>query len=452
MNNIAITIFGGTGDLTYRKLMPALYTLFKRHLLQDNIQICATGRRPYQNDDYRQIIYNWIQNYARLKVNKQELQNFLLHVIYFKMDFTNLNEYQQLNFFFKNKIFDQHVIYFAVAPNYFEIISKGLSQANYIKQPKIILEKPFGTDLNNARELSQKLENQFGKKQIYRIDHYLGKEMVRNILTVRNTNPLFAHAWNKDFIESIHISAFETVGVETRGSYYDQTGALKDMVQNHLLQILSIVAIDNPQNNIADEQYKIFKALKPFTLAEIKKHMVLGQYEGYTKEEKVNPLSQTETYAGLKLYVDHPRWKNVAFYIETGKRCQKRAITVTIKFHQINKNIPANILQIQIQPTESINLSFNIKTPGQDSISSVNMNFCQDCNLQFKLNTPEAYERMILSCLNNDDTWFAKWDQIEICWQYIQKLKQLYTAANLPIYIYKQGENHPHEFTNLLNN
>lgn len=450
MSNISITIFGGTGDLTYRKLMPAIYTLYQRNLLENNFQVCAIGRRPYNNNSYRSIIQEWIKEHARIKASENSLSAFLNHVVYYQMDFTNLEEYQGLNHFYENNIFDNQLVYFAVAPDFFEIIGDGLAQVTNIRHPKIILEKPFGTDLEHAKMLSICLEKRFGKEQIYRIDHYLGKEMVRNILTVRNTNPIFSHTWNKDFIDSVHISALETVGVETRGNYYDHVGALKDMVQNHLLQILSIVALDDPSRNLPEEQFNILNALRNPQNIDIKSTMVLGQYIGYRQEEKVNPTSNTETYVGLKLFIDHPRWQGVPFYIETGKRCSKREITVTIRFKQIQKDIPANVLTIRIQPVEGIYFSFNIKTPGEDSISFANMEFCQNCNIEFKLNTPEAYERMLLSCIENDNTWFAQWDQIEICWKYTQALKDLYEQHNLPIHPYEQKTDGPIYF--LLNN
>lgn len=451
-NNISITIFGGTGDLAYRKLLPAIYDLYSRKLLGDSFKIIAIGRRDYHNEDYHQIIIEWIKKFSRTKIDETMIQALFKHIDYYKMDFTNIDEYKLFNHYLKDNNYNNNLIYYAVAPEFFEIISKGIQTIDNIKNPKIILEKPFGASLNEAKKLNKYLDEAFGENNIYRIDHYLGKEMIRNILTIRESNPIFSNVWSNENIESVHISALETVGVETRGNYYDRAGALKDMVQNHLLQILSIVALDNPNNPLPYEQLKVFNALRATDKINIQDTLVIGQYEGYQKEDKVNPDSHTETFAGLKLFIDNPRWQGVPFFIKTGKKCSRREIEVAIVFKKNNNDIPSNILVIKIQPTEAVHLEFNIKTPGEDSITKTHMEFCQNCNLEFKLNTPEAYERMLCACINNDDTWFTKWEQIELSWKYIQELKDLHKNNNLPLYNYKQGEDGPIEFNNLIQN
>ncbi len=449
MSNISITIFGGTGDLTYRKLMPAIYNLFSRNLLNDDFIVCAIGRRDYSLQEYISIIDSWIKEFARVTVDEEHLKAFYKHINYFKMDFTNLDEYKNLNEFYQSSSYDNNLVYYAVAPTFFEIITDGMVEVHNLKNPKIILEKPFGVSLADAGFLSDKLVKNFGSENIYRIDHYLGKEMVRNILTIRETNPLIEKVWSKENIDNIEISALETVGVETRGNYYDDAGALKDMVQNHLLQILTIVALDNPDGNLADEQLRVLKALRPVELLDIHNSVVLGQYEGYREEEKVNPQSDTETFAGLKLFVDNHRWENVPFFIRTGKKTGTREIEVIVTFKKIREDVNPNVLIIKIQPVEGVYLEFNIKTPGEDGISTAKMEFCQNCNLIFKLNTPEAYERMILACIDNDSSWFSKWEQIAISWKYIQDLKDLYIENNLRVYPYKAGSDGPAEYENI---
>lgn len=453
MNKIAITIFGGTGDLSYRKLVPAVYNLFHRDLLGKDFKLIIVGRRDYTNEDYIKTLDEWLREFARLRYTKESLEEFYKHIIYYKMDFTNLDEYKALNEFYSKFDYNNNLIYYAVAPQFFGIISDGISTCNNIHKPKIILEKPFGTDLESAKLLSAGLDKTFESENIYRIDHYLGKEMLRNIISLRDTNPIIANAWSRESIDSIQISALELVGVETRGPYYDKAGALKDMVQNHLLQILSIVALDNTHGIISEEQSKVLGQLRSIDKIDIKDSVILAQYEGYREEDRVNKESKTETYACLKLFIDNDRWQDVPFFIRTGKKCNDREVEVVINFKRLAADIEPNVLIIKVQPTEGVYFEFNIKTPGEESgLTKAKMEFCQNCNDIFRQNTPEAYERMILACIQGDNSWFSKWDQIEISWKYIQDLKDLYEKANLPIYSYPQGSAGPKEMNDLAEN
>ena len=453
MNKIAITIFGGTGDLTYRKLVPAAYNLFHRNLLGEDFKVIIIGRRDYTHEAYIETADKWLRQFARLRFNEETLAKFYEHLVYYKMDFTNLEEYKGLDEFYSRLNYKNNLIYYAVAPQFFNIISEGVSTCKSVYNPKIILEKPFGTDLESAKLLSETLDRTFGKDNISRIDHYLGKEMLRNIISLRETNPIIANAWSKDNIDSVQISALEMVGVETRGPYYDKAGALKDMVQNHLLQILSIVALDNTHGIISEEQSKVLRQLRDIDKIDIKKSVVLAQYEGYRDEDKVSKNSKTETYACLKLFIDNDRWQDVPFFIRTGKKCSDREVEVVINFKRIAENVDPNVLIIKVQPTEGVYLEFNIKTPGeQKGLSKAKIEFCQNCNDIFRQNTPEAYERMILACIEGDNSWFSKWDQIETSWKYIQDLKDLYEKENLPIYSYAQGSKGPKEMNDLAEN
>lgn len=453
MNKIAITIFGGTGDLTYRKLVPAVYNLFYRGLLGEDFKIIIIGRREYTNEDYIGTVDEWLRKFARLEYDEESLKNFYKHIVYYKMDFTKLEEYRGLNEFYSKLDYKNNLIYYAVAPQFFNVISEGISLCENIYHPKIILEKPFGTDLESAKVLSERLDNTFGKYNIFRIDHYLGKEMVRNIISLRETNPIIANAWSRENIAGVHISALETVGVETRGPYYDKAGALKDMVQNHLLQILSIVALDDTKGVISEEQSKVLRQLRPIEKIDIKDSVLLAQYEGYRQEDKVDPDSNTETYACLKLFIDNERWQDVPFFIRTGKRCGNREVEVVITFKRISETVDPNVLIIKVQPTEGVYFEFNIKTPGEENgLTKAKMEFCQNCNDIFRQNTPEAYERMILACIEGDNSWFSKWDQIETSWRYIQGLKDLYDREKLPVYGYEQGSAGPKEMNNLTKN
>lgn len=448
MSKKAITIFGGTGDLSYRKLMPALYILYSRNLLGDDFDICAIGRRNYSKAEYLEIIKSWIKTYSRMKYDEEILHNFFQHINYLKMDFSKDSEYFKLEDYYSNKNIDNHIVYLAVAPNFFDTISDGINGVQSIINPKIILEKPFGESLEKAKYLNSKVVEYFKSENVYRIDHYLGKEMIRNILSLRMTNPMFASIWGNKDIDSVYISALETLGVETRGAYYDDAGALMDMIQNHLFQILSVVALDNPEAEIHREQYNVLKKLRPVSELNIEDSMLLAQYEGYKTEENVNPNSTTETYAALKVYVDNIRWYGVPFFIRTGKKCDNREVEVIIKFKKMAPNIEPNILAIKIQPIEGIYLEFNIKTPGEESgLTKAKMEFCQSCEDIFRQNTPEAYERMLDACFRGDKSWFSTWEQIELSWDYINKLKEEYSKNQLPIYTYEQGSRGPKELT-----
>ncbi|MEG0959004.1 MAG: glucose-6-phosphate dehydrogenase, partial [Erysipelotrichaceae bacterium] len=292
------------------------------------------------------------------------------------------------------------------------------------------------------------------KDNIYRIDHYLGKEMIRNIQTIRFTNPIFSNIWNHEFIESIQISAFEDIGVENRGDYYDQSGALKDMVQNHLLQILSIIAMEQPSNNedaMHEEQLKVLRSMRSLNNISIKDTMVMGQYDGYQSEPKVAKDSKTETYVGLRLFIDNERWQDMPFYIRSGKKLNKREMEVAIVFKQHYAQAQPNVLVIKIQPMEGIYLQFNIKKPGNSNeIMKVNMDFCQSCLEVNRINTPDAYERLLLACIKKEPYWFSKWDQIELSWDYMERLHQLYLEEGNKIYSYPPGSAGPRVSDELL--
>ncbi|MEG0177384.1 MAG: glucose-6-phosphate dehydrogenase, partial [Anaerorhabdus sp.] len=452
MNN-TIVIFGGTGDLTYRKLMPALYNLYQTNKLGKD-RIIAIGRRKYTNEEYHKIIYNWIERYARMKFNSDLFNDFIKQVDYYEMDFTNHEEYIGLIDYFNGKNLINPIFYYAVAPQYFCTITDGITASKNCCDGKVIIEKPFGNSLEEARRLSKKLEDSFGSENIYRIDHYLGKEMIRNIESIRFDNLLFANSWNFNSIENIQIQALEEVGVETRGSYYDHAGALKDMVQNHLMQILTLVAMERPNDliTIQDRQIEVLKALRPVNQLDIQDSLILAQYEGYKDEDNVSKDSKTETYAAMKLFIDTPRWKGIPFYIKTGKKTGSREMNVIVTFKKSSSFVEANKLVIKIQPLEGISLKFNMKEPGEsEDIVQTEMDFCQSCISKNRINTPEAYERLLFSCIQGDQSWFSKWDQILLSWEYIEELKESYLEKECPIYTYKQDTPGPDVVNRLLN-
>lgn len=430
MKSSAITLFGGTGDLSFRKLLPALYNLESLHQLPSAFKIIIIGRRDYNNQQYIELAKPWIQKHARKKFDEEIFMKLIARISYFKMDISQLEEYHRLQKYYEKELIVDHLYYYAVAPSFFIPITEGLAKYCSENSAKVIVEKPFGEDLISATRLNDILANFFGQDKIYHIDHYLGKEMIQNILTIRFKNAIFREIWNNRYIDSVQISASEREGVGTRGGYYDKSGALKDMVQNHLLQVLSIVAMEEPKSRFfSQKQLEVLQQLKPAN------EIVLGQYNGYLQEENISQDSRTETFAALKLFIHNDRWSGVPFFIKTGKKLKDRETQVIIRFKAVEE-APANILIIKIQPEEGIHFQFNIKKPGTlNTLETVSMDFCQNCFLENQQNTPEAYERLLHACMNGDRSLFSKWDQIITSWKYMEEVKE--RAKKLPLYQYE---------------
>ena len=447
------TIFGGTGDLTFRKLIPALYNMAAAGNEQLNGRIVVIGRRDYTSESYRKLAGEWVEKFARLTYREEIYDKLAERIVYYRMDFTDEDEYKELDAFYTEIGARAHIFYFAVAPRFFGTIVQGLKSVHGAGSGKVVIEKPFGENLLAAEELNVRMEAFFGPDHIYRIDHYLGKEMVRNIQTIRFANPIFSNIWDAGHIECIQIAELEEVGVETRGGYYDHSGALKDMMQNHLFQILTIVAMERPEGpgveEMHREQMKVLKALcKPEAAAG---SMVLGQYGGYRKEQAVDENSATETYAALRLFVENDRWGGMPFYIRTGKKLRKREMQVAVVFKSPVPGVPQNILNIKIQPTEGVYLQFNIKRPGEaDEIIQAKMDFCQSCSYINQMNTPEAYERLLGACIRGERSWFSQWDQIETSWKYVDAIREQYVSGSLPVYSYEPGTAGPEEADKML--
>ncbi len=448
----AFTIFGGTGDLTFRKLLPAFYNMVASGD-SFSYQIVIIGRRPYTTEKYCEIARDWVKDFARLDYDEEKFQKLTSYIDYYHMDFTVQDDYSGLDAYYKKRDLKKHIFYFAVAPRFFSVIAHGLTKVENACHGKVIIEKPFGEDLASAHELNKQLESFFSPEGIFRIDHYLGKEMVRNIQTIRFSNPIFSNLWNSHYIECVQISAPEDLGIGTRGGYYDASGALRDMVQNHLFQILSIIAMEWPESpeKLFDAQIRVLRSLRPAKDVDIKNSLVLGQYEGYQNEKLVKPNSNTETFAALRLFIDNERWWGTPFYIRTGKKLSQREIKIAIIFRTsfLQKAAP-NILIIKVQPSEGVYLQFNIKKPGDtDDIVQAKMDFSQSDCIN-RLNTPEAYERLLKACMNDNRSWFSRWEQIELCWKYINELVEKFHAANLPVAKYAPGSQGPKESDNLL--
>lgn len=455
--NNTFVLFGGTGDLAYRKLFPALYNLNSIGVLPDDYKIIGIGRRDYTNEEFVEIINKWVKEFSRIEYSDEKFADLARKITYFQLDMKDVMAYEKLAEYYSSVgITDNIIYYYAVAPELFRYITKGLTVVhNNASNNKVIVEKPFGKNLADAEKLNVELEDCFTKDNIYRIDHYLGKEMIMNILTLRFKNTIFKGIWNNKFIDNIQINAFETVGVGSRAGYYDLSGAIKDMVQNHLIQILTIVAMEQPKDNSAksihEEQIKVLDSFVDVPDDKISSYMVKGQYDGYTSEENVSPESRTETYAALKFIINNDRWNGVPFYIRTGKMLKKRESEVRIQFKSPEEGQQGNVLLIRIQPDEGVILRLYCKKPGTtQQIEKVSMDYWQSDILENIMNTPEAYERLIQEARMSQKSLFTEWKQIKKSWEFINKMVYLYEKENVPVYKYPVGSFGPKEANNVL--
>jgi len=468
-----MVIFGATGDLTHRKLLPALYNLALEHPLPAGFSVVAFARRPYTDETFRQQALESINQYSRQKpVNPQVWESFAAGLHYLQSDFHEPEGYEKLNDLL-NRLDQERgtsgnrLFYLSTPPSQYTEIIQRLGAANLNRNRKgwtrIIIEKPFGHDLATARELNRQVGKVFREEQIYRIDHYLGKETVQNILVFRLANGIFEPVWNRRYVDHVQITVAENLGLEGRGGYYEESGAIRDMIQNHMLQLLTLVAMEPPiafdANSVRDEKVKVLHALQPLTGRDVLTNTVRAQYgtgwvsghqvPGYLQEKGVAPTSSTETYVALKTFVDNWRWAGVPFYLRTGKHLPKRVTEIAIQFKQppliLFKNSEAqgqvepNVLTLRIQPDEGISLKFGAKVPGTDmQIRSVNMDFFYGSS--FVREQPEAYERLLLDAMHGDSTLFTRRDEVEAAWTFVQGiLDEWKTAPRETITTYESG-------------
>jgi len=441
-----ITIFGARGDLTVRKLIPALYNLYADGHLPVNFAIICVDFVNIDQQAYRDQLLEGVNEFSRSgKPDPAKWAAFAQRISYVQGDFQQDVTYTTLRG--KIKEFEQkyqqrgvRIFYFAVAPRFIELIADSLCKGKLCTvdtHHRIVVEKPFGTDLESAQKLNRYLSKRFSEKQIYHIDHYLGKEMVQNILAFRFANYVFEPLWNREFIDHIQISVAEEVGVGKRGGYYDSSGALRDMIQNHLLQLLCIMAMDCPKayeaEAIRDSKVRVLKRVRMMTTAEVFKNVVRAQYTegeingqkrvGYRQEAQVAPDSKTETFVAARFFIDSERWKGVPFFLRTGKSMPRQSSVITIQFkdspHKIFKDdVVPNRLVISIQPELEIGLVFESKVPGLHmKLVPVEMDFMYTENYTQSL--PEAYETLLLDVLNGDATSFMRTDQIEMAWKIV---------------------------------
>jgi glucose-6-phosphate 1-dehydrogenase len=444
-----IVIFGAKGDLTRRKLVPALYHLFLGNHLPDIFNILCVDYLPVQQAAFTADLLEGVNHFSRTgKADAAVWAKFAARVQYVQGDFMKPETFTVLRQQLEE--FEQHhphrgarVFYYAVAPRFIEIISEGLYKEKICTNSKlhrIVVEKPFGTDLKTAQQLNRFLQKRFAEKQLYRIDHYLGKETVQNILAFRFANHVFEPLWNNQFIDHVQISVAEQVTVGARGGYYDGAGAIRDMIQNHLLQLLCVTAMECPgkyePEAIRSAKAKVMKDIKIYQPAEVFGHVVRGQYTdgmvngapqaAYRAEEHVIPASVTETYVAAKLLINNKRWKGVPFFLRTGKALQRQSSVIVIQFKDspykiFRDDVVPNRLVISIQPEQEISLLFESKIPGlQMKLTPVAMDFIyKDAYTQ---DIPEAYETLLLDVLEGDATLFMRADQVEAAWKVVMPI------------------------------
>jgi glucose-6-phosphate 1-dehydrogenase len=446
--NCILVIFGASGDLTKRKLVPSIFQLYKQNLLPDNFAVLGVSRANMNNESFRSSITEGIKSFTD-NCKTEQLNAFLNKLNYISLQTDSIEEYSIL----KKHLYklDEAIItgrnfiyYLATPPNMFGVIAEYLGKENLADQSdgykKIIVEKPFGYGLDSAKEINKKLHSAFEEDQIYRIDHYLGKETVQNVLVTRFSNGIFEPLWNRNYIHHVEITAAENIGVENRGAYYESAGALRDMVQNHLLQLTGLIAMEPPSsfdsNSVRNETVKVFQSLRPLKEKDIEKNVIRGQYTaskirgeqiiGYREEKDINPESRTETFVAIKFYIDNWRWGGVPFYLRTGKRLPTHVTEVVINFKRTPHYLfskgeasqSCNQLVMRIQPDAGILLKIGMKVPGSGyTVQNINLDF--HYKELSNVHIPEAYERLLHDCMIGDTTLYSRVDAVEATWKFL---------------------------------
>jgi glucose-6-phosphate 1-dehydrogenase len=479
-DNCIVVIFGASGDLTKRKLMPALFNLYQENLMPKNFAILGVSRTVYSDHSFRDHILKNIKiNNRKQPVDNDVLENFIKKLYYLNIDTKSEPDYKNLKQKLEllDNLFQTHqhfIFYLATPPSLYKIAAENIRAHRLHLEgedggwKRIIVEKPFGYDLHSAITLNKDLQNIFQEDQIYRIDHYLGKETVQNTLAFRFANGIWEPLWNRNYIHHVEITAAEDIGIGDRGGYFEGSGTLRDMVQNHLLQVVGLIAMEPPSNYnseaVRNETVKIFQSLCPIKSEEVKKYVVRGQYSssiirgekvlGYREEGGVAKDSRTETFIAMKFYIDNWRWSEVPFYIRTGKRLPTRVTEIVIHFkktpHRLFKNqYPGysedNQLVLRIQPDEGILLKLGMKMPGAGfQIKTVNMDFHYSDLSEIYL--PDAYERLLLDCMLGDATLYARADGVEACWKFINPIIETWKSnTKIPVLGYPAGTWGPKE-------
>ncbi|MCF8259614.1 MAG: glucose-6-phosphate dehydrogenase [Melioribacteraceae bacterium] len=471
-DNQILVIFGASGDLTKRKLIPAIFELEKQKLLPEKFAVLGIGRTEIPNEEFRQKMVEGVKIHGKCDDKYLQLLDDFARKLYYKsIDTKDRADYIKVKDELQKidsdlDIGGNYIFYLSTPPSLYGIIPEYLASHGLNKSEKgwrrIIIEKPFGYDLNSAKELNKRLLEDYDEDQLYRIDHYLGKETVQNVLVTRFSNGIFEPLWNRNYVERVEITSAEYIGVENRGGYYDQSGAMRDMVQNHLLQVAGLIAMEPPSSfdstSIRNEVLKVFQSIRKLSDEEIHSQVIRGQYlesfikgqpvPGYRQEKGVDPDSKTETFVAMKFFVDNWRWGGVPFYIRSGKRLPTRVTEVVIHFKETphslfgvngSHGVEGNKLIIRIQPDEGILLKFGMKIPGAGfNVQTVNMDFHYS-NLTHE-RIPEAYERLLLDCMVGDSTLYSRGDAVLSAWEFITPILDAWRNDPLiKIYGYPAG-------------
>jgi glucose-6-phosphate 1-dehydrogenase len=453
-----MVIFGASGDLTHRMLLPALYDLALDRRLPPRFAIVGYARTKWSDDQFRQEARKSVAQFSRRPLDHAVWDNFAANLHYVSGNYDDPNTHNQLTSVLQRlhqegKSEGNHIFYLAIPPGTFAQVIHQLERSPYGRSntehgwSRLIIEKPFGVDLESARELNRVIHAAFDEDDVYRIDHYLGKETVQNILVFRFGNGIFEPIWNRSYVDHVQITVAESLGVERRGSYYDGTGALRDMVQNHMMQLLSLIAMEAPiaydGHSVRNEKVKVLQAVRRMEPREVRANTARGQYgEGwvageevpaYRDEPEVEPRSATETFVALKAHIDSWRWGDVPFYLRTGKRLPKRATEIAVQFKQVphtlfresldEPKLEPNVLSLRIQPNEGISLKFLTKVPGSRlRVRPANMDFLYGAS--FLLQAPSAYETLILDAMRGDATLFTRSDEVEAAWEITDPIEE----------------------------
>lgn len=464
MSKFVMIIFGASGDLTKRKLMPALYSLYKGRRLPEGFAILGVGRTSYSDEDYRTYILSELKQFVKAdEQDETSMNEFVSHLYYLAVDPALEASYpvirEKLEALNDGKLTGNLLFYLATPPSLYGVIPLYLKSVDLNKgDARIIVEKPFGYDLESALKLNRIYASVFNEHQIYRIDHFLGKETAQNLLAFRFANGIFEPLWNRNYIDYVEVTAVENLGIEQRGGFYDTTGALRDMVQNHLIQLVALTAMEPPAvfnaDNFRNEVVKVYESLTPLKEVDFNEHIIRGQYtaggnkKGYREEKNVAPESRTETYIAMKLAISNWRWSGVPFYIRTGKQMPTKVTEIVVHFketpHQMfhcsGGNCPrANKLILRLQPNEGIVLKFGMKVPGPGfEVKQVTMDFSY--NQMGGVPSGDAYARLIEDCIQGDPTLFTRSDAVEASWRFFDPILNYWEKhPGAPLYGYPAG-------------